>query len=782
MEKGRKGRRHSVPHIQMREDGGGGSSSSSSSRSKLAIIAPRNEKDKGTGSSRSPKDGIFKDRLPPRSRTGCWTCRTRKVKCSEEHPVCSQCARLQHQCDYHPRLSFRDDTRRIVDRMPEVSIVGSVTWDRKARLRRTSIIAREPAISPEALALPPFHQLGNDEERELKATTRPPATFNLVLTQESFEREHEVEIKSEYDANDLASPLREKIKVEDDISPISERIPSFRRTLVNQTISSSPATVSEPDIVILARFEEPAANVAKPSSLTPTTNSSAGRRPSVASVRSAGQSSTATSKSSPQLDGPKVLPTVIPKEEPIHVHLPFSIPDYALTLNSTDSVYLNYYRSYVSQHVFHVRGVGSIWNPASIHGEDFFDLEATRFPPLFHAMMAVSAFSFEHRSPNGNNFVQSLQHYQAVLPALQSSLSSPIDLTSDGILYTHFFLLLYEIAAAEAGRPNLWQQNLSQLRSFIFERGQPDNSGATPFIIWYLVAIDVISSLAGVEDGNLTESFLRSHLITDFKKTFAPSAVADGLSVYSSPTHQALESEAFLQALSLNQELILLGSTIAKTRVALKASTPIATEYGSDDPLSSPDIQASMRESQIHHILEELQRVWIFHQSGMTNLATEADSAMSTRLTVLQSQAKLFYHALNLYARTSMWPNQTRETADVEINLNEIAVSIRTIMSESAQVLNNPAVFFSTGFLVFPLFMAGISATDARDQAWVLDALTRAGIHTVGRNCNVIKSALQSIYQHQNAGLHPVGAVASTNRPWQDILCGFGVQVALFGF
>ncbi|KAK6534583.1 hypothetical protein TWF281_005893 [Arthrobotrys megalospora] len=523
--------------------------------------------------------------------------------------------------------------------MPEVSIVGSVTWDKKARLRRTSIVEREPTISPEALALPPFHQLGNDEDRELKATTRPPATFQLVLTQESFENAA-ADDNVETDPNDLASPLREKIKVEDDFSPISERLPPFRRTLVNQTISSSPAMASDPDIVILARFEEPV-NVAKPTSLTPTTNSSAGRRLSVASVRSAGQSSTATSKSSPQLDGPKNLPTVIPKEEPVHVHLPFSIPDYALTLNPTDALYLNYYRSYVSQHVFHVRGVGSIWNPASIHGEDFFDLEATRFPPLFHAMMAVSAFSFEHRSPNGNNFVQSLQHYQAVLPALQSSLSSPVDLTSDGILYTHFFLLLYEIAAAEAGRPNLWQQHLSQLRSFLFERVLLDTSGATPFIIWYLVAIDVISSLAGVEDGDLTESFLRSHLITDFKKTFAPSAVADGLSIFSSPAHQALESEAFLQALSLNQELILLGSTIAKTRVALKTSTPLVAEYGSDDPLSSSDIQASVRESQIHQILDELQRVWIFHQGGMTNLAAEADSAMSTRLTVLQSQVYL---------------------------------------------------------------------------------------------------------------------------------------------
>ncbi|KAK6528870.1 hypothetical protein TWF694_004101 [Orbilia ellipsospora] len=743
---------------------------SDSSRPKLPIIAPRTGEDKGTTLLPSPKDEVSKDRLPPRSRTGCWTCRTRKVKCSEEHPVCSQCARLQHECDYNPRLSFRDDTPRIVERMPEVSIKGSRSWD--PRLRRNSIaVDRNVRISPEALSLPPFSQLQNDEDRELKATTRQPATLVVVLTPESFENS-DAEEKIKLEPDDLASPLREKIKVEEeDFTSFSEFSPTLRKIKTNLAISSSPAMEADPDIVILARFEEPVIRP-QPISLTPTT-SSTGRRLSVASVRSIGQSSTTTSRSSPRLEGPKVLPTIIPKEEPVNVQLPFSIPDYSLlTLNSADSLYLNYYRSNVSQHVFHIRGVGSIWNP-SIHGEDFFDLEATNFPPLFHAMMAVSAFSLEHKGPNGNNFVQSLQHYQAVLPALQSSLSSPVDLTSDGILYTHFFLLLYEIAAAEAGRPNLWQQNLSQLQNFLFERALLNTTGAIPFIIWYLVAIDVISSLAGVEDGNLTESFLRNNMITDFKKSFASSAGANGLSIFTSPAQQALENEAFLQALSLNQELILLGSTIAKTRVALKTASPLA-DFASDE------IQASVRESQVHQILEELQRVWVFHQNGMADLAAEADAAVSTRLTVLQSQAKLFYHALNLYARTSMWPQQTREMADVETNSAKISLSIRAIMTECSQVLNNPTIFFSTGFLAFPLFMAGISATDARDRAWVLDTLTRAGVHTVGRNCTVIKSALQNIYQHQNAAL--VGAGPPMSGAWQDILCGFGVQVALFGF
>ncbi|KAK4906731.1 hypothetical protein LTR66_017693, partial [Elasticomyces elasticus] len=89
-------------------------------------------------------------RLPPRSRTGCWTCRSRKVKCDEGHPQCNvwhsspssfypsfviysqfqqQCTRLGHTCDYRPRLAFRDDTPRIMGRMTDVKTNGHVVWD-----------------------------------------------------------------------------------------------------------------------------------------------------------------------------------------------------------------------------------------------------------------------------------------------------------------------------------------------------------------------------------------------------------------------------------------------------------------------------------------------------------------------------------------------------------------------------------------------------------------------------------------------------------------------------
>src|SRR2546423_943477 len=106
---------------------------------RLPAIAPKDDRSSTTttSSSRSVNQSSAtanvpsRTRLPPRSRTGCWTCRTRKVKCSEERPACVQCTRLGHTCDYSPRLSFRDDTPRVVERMQDVSTLGSSVWDRK---------------------------------------------------------------------------------------------------------------------------------------------------------------------------------------------------------------------------------------------------------------------------------------------------------------------------------------------------------------------------------------------------------------------------------------------------------------------------------------------------------------------------------------------------------------------------------------------------------------------------------------------------------------------------
>ncbi|KAF2717600.1 hypothetical protein K431DRAFT_315613 [Polychaeton citri CBS 116435] len=45
--------------------------------------------------------------MAPRSRTGCLTCRQRKLKCSEERPVCAQCIKAHRECIPSSGITFR---------------------------------------------------------------------------------------------------------------------------------------------------------------------------------------------------------------------------------------------------------------------------------------------------------------------------------------------------------------------------------------------------------------------------------------------------------------------------------------------------------------------------------------------------------------------------------------------------------------------------------------------------------------------------------------------------
>ncbi|KAJ8106633.1 hypothetical protein OPT61_g9408 [Boeremia exigua] len=58
---------------------------------------------------RPKKPGVEPKR---RSRTGCWPCKARKVKCGEEKPGCLNCERQGEPCDYSIRLNWGGRTKR----------------------------------------------------------------------------------------------------------------------------------------------------------------------------------------------------------------------------------------------------------------------------------------------------------------------------------------------------------------------------------------------------------------------------------------------------------------------------------------------------------------------------------------------------------------------------------------------------------------------------------------------------------------------------------------------
>lgn len=230
----------------------------------LPTLAPKDDHSSVSPSSSLTSGGSnVAPRNAPRSRTGCWTCRKRKVKCGEERPACAQCTRLGHACDYSLRLSFHDDTPRVVERTQYVSTLDCSVWDckylaRASRQRQANqvLIATSPAPKNNSTGsaishdyLPSFATLTTDEERERKAQCTSPGTYYVVMNPDSFlhlpEYSDDAEVKSL-----RLSPLR----------PGSLAAPAAssygREALLVDGVSPRAPSSGDDTIVILDRFED----------------------------------------------------------------------------------------------------------------------------------------------------------------------------------------------------------------------------------------------------------------------------------------------------------------------------------------------------------------------------------------------------------------------------------------------------------------------------------------------------------------------------------------------
>lgn len=59
--------------------------------------------------SASKPKGTRRRKFDQRSRSGCATCKKRRVKCDEVHPLCSNCTRLSLTCEYNQQLLWHED-------------------------------------------------------------------------------------------------------------------------------------------------------------------------------------------------------------------------------------------------------------------------------------------------------------------------------------------------------------------------------------------------------------------------------------------------------------------------------------------------------------------------------------------------------------------------------------------------------------------------------------------------------------------------------------------------
>ncbi|KAJ5678612.1 hypothetical protein N7462_006856, partial [Penicillium macrosclerotiorum] len=712
---------------------------------RLPIIAPKEEVFNG----KNEKSLIAppRIRLPPRSRTGCWYVSflplffasflfsPLQAQCMKETVrklialfwpslghvgVEKQCARLGHICDYRPRLAFRDDTARIMGRMADVKTEGNIVWDLSS-----------PASSEDRSdyfstgdSLPPFSLLTSDEDRERKAETSNPGTYHVVVVPDSF------------------STLPEYSDDATEKSNVIESIHSVTSSPISAVPSESTAG-EDPNVVILKTFEDV------------TRRSSSTGRTSRISPTSEISDPFGSLSLSPILDS---LPSPVVFEDD-----QFTFFDQRLEQSShsiQDSTLFAHFRHVVWKQLFpHDRGLDDTYgferNGMTL-SVDFLGREAAHFPPLSHAIMAVSALSLSH-SGTGQN-VDALQYYQQAFPSLQASLRNNDDLVSDGLFLTHFLLLIYEVAAAEPHGSNLWSHHISRLLHISFLRRSKFGREPHPFILWWICHIDLYALLSGAGTGEFVRAIMDHQMLPGSECLLYP-AVPEGYSVIYADEHDSLPAimRLYAETFTLAAQLGSLASQLRQNKQSASAS------------------EFNQRSKEIGSLRQALARLW--EASDISFYFQHQDSLPQRSRELLQQSASLF-HVCQLFSYSSMWPGQRLEsefTPDGEIDHH--ASEILRIAEQTTSTRRA-----DRHFLVFPLFLAGATASASGLKMMAMELMTGMEDEEdgMGRNAATTRAILQTVYERQLERLMRVGHTLDVD--WADLMTQEGLQMVNFGF
>jgi len=167
------------------------------------------------------------------------------VKCDEARPECTPCSRLGHNCDYNPRLSFKDDTPRVVEKISGSAGASGPVWNpRSAKWQRLS--------PPQDDLLPSFASLTNDDDRERKAEFRKPGSYLVVVNPASFADCEEYRDKNDNESY-LSTPGSRKRSCSNRTA--SNPVASDPFQIMDASSGSMP-TMNDPDIVVLKVFED----------------------------------------------------------------------------------------------------------------------------------------------------------------------------------------------------------------------------------------------------------------------------------------------------------------------------------------------------------------------------------------------------------------------------------------------------------------------------------------------------------------------------------------------
>ncbi|KAF5878013.1 uncharacterized protein Bfra_000179 [Botrytis fragariae] len=633
-----------------------------------------------------------------------------EVKCDETKPTCKQCHRLFHHCDWEPRIAFKYETNKIVARTTGVSLDSCLVWNPSAS------ITPPPSNRPkEHDTLPPYRELSTDEEREKKASYDRPGVYTLAVIPESFHGLPEYQTQS-------------------------SRLTSFG---TNRKPSAHRFQSTRPDVVILERF------VGYPGSRGQSENPLS-RKASLEKVLSPNE--VPSRKAS--------LEKVLPPGE-----LPTTLED-----KEADSYLLDHYRNVLANQI--------CWLGEQAPGPDIFERYSADYSPvsknkdiksrhlliekLYLAILALSSLSLSQL--NNSPFEDVLERYHMVITALGSSLKTTEDAHSDGALFTHYLLLLFEVAATGHREFNMWEQHSDRILCILQLRQKIYGKEPHGFIIVYTSYVDMYALLTTTGTGSFSKAIIEQNMLPP------PEDALENRSLNMIFIPEALRQMPDL--LKMNRELTLIALEMAQTGRKLKIE---------EKDLSKPRLEVNMNRCRsmqdLHVLLMKFHDTWSRflerktpEESWLHELAQLPSGPFTCR-----THVQLFYRACKIYYHTSMYQGQSLVLA-AEVG-EQLSTCAREIILITEMMINLGCLEFR--FIVFPIFMAGMASRVKEEKQSALEFLRRLEETSFGSNTNTTRKLLASIIEKQEEAIAQTGNHLCVS--WIEELELSGLQLIMVG-
>ncbi|KAF7188344.1 C6 finger domain transcription factor nosA [Pseudocercospora fuligena] len=674
-----------------------GDAGSSKARRALQPLAPRDSRPSPSARERTSTTATTgrPPRLSHRSRAGCWTCRGRKVKCDEAHPRCGPCTRLNRDCDWDHRWNFSDATTSTQGKYSNINTSGNAVWDPSVR--------HDSGLSPVLDAqddLPEFAVLTNDEDRERKAVMQRPGTYGVVVTPESF---HDL---PEYAAAAASSPF------------------GSRRTSTNSsrgghgsprsgiTRASTLPALTDENTIILDKFEEVSPTAA--TNVAPFTISESESRRSSYPEDGLQRLSISTAAYSSSLASAPLTPASQPEDYLIRHFRQYIVP--RLCQPQQDS------------------NAGAILQTTA----EVLESEATRFPPLHHAMCAVSALNL---SNNGRATLEdAMQHYEKALSA-SAAATTPHDLLSDGVFFRHLLLFVYDICIpTEAGDDdtNMWAGHLTHLRLLAMQRHQLRNHAPYAYALWTICQLDMYACLMGSGGCEFVETITRNNMLPPLEHQIPPQALV--MSPGAGPFHPH-EMQIFPPVLRLNEGIVLRAAKLAQTahnfRQEVKGPGPIPPGTYAQWQAATASLQ-----NDLHTFWQQAYPVNLGHDT------IAASNALPERVRAVFDNAVLLYHAATIYSRTSMFRGQRQIPIASQYDINtDTDNRAQAILHVASQQIENRKV--ASRQSVFPIFMAGFAAKNPDVKLHAIELIKAFEGYGIGSNTYRTRQLLVAVCEEQ---------------------------------